>query len=296
MYPVWLSNLMFFFDCWGHCSQFNTSPRHRKLDSVIFVMQILLVTIFTILILIFLKRPVQDNLGIFNDGVKMTAMIVVYWLSIIESYSKRHAQRRFWTIIKRIDRQFCVHRYRCFKKYIFKMITYAVFMTIFLSNYIFYIPPDSELHYFWLAYTSFSFYYNTRLFYYLFFLEFIKNELQVIDQEVSQILSSFERHKLKSAKEFVKEFHRKRFKWFREYYESIYDLCMIVNSVCGWSNVVAIHLPFLLLLTDMNWFYWKILNMYNIDVIGNLFSISRFNEQIFRIFHVCAIFRFRICA
>lgn len=268
MYPTWLERLMFYFDLCGLCTQFKSSPRQFNFDSLVLILHMILATVFTVFTFLFLKRPIQDSLGIFNDAIKLYALLLVYWLSIFDSYSKRKTQKKFWQIIEQIDQRFCSHRHVCFKSYIIKLIVYFFFLAIFLMNYIWHILPGSELHYFWFFFTSFYIFFNIRLFYYLFFLEFIKHELKIIDHEVSEILNTFERNKLKGAKEFMRKFHRNRFKWFREFYGCIYDLCNIINSVCGWSNVAVVPLPFLLLLTDINWFYWKILNVYEIDIVG----------------------------
>lgn len=259
---------MFYFDLWGFCTQFKRSPRQRNYDRLSFILHIVLCTIFTIFLFAYLKRPVQDNLGIFNDGIKLNAMLLVYWLSIIESYSSRKTQKKFWDIVQQIDQQFCSHRQVYFRIYIIKMVIYLTCLVLFLSNYICHILPDSELHYFWFFFTSFQIYYNNRLFYYLFFLEFIKHELECIEKEVGEMLNSLERSKLQSAKEFLKKFHIERFKWVREYYGLVCDLCGIANDVCGWSNVAAVPLPFLLFMTNINWFYWKLLNLFEIDIVG----------------------------
>lgn len=268
MYSLWLVNLTFFFDLWGLCTEFKDSPRQLSFDRIIFVLHILLAIVFTVLTFVFLKRPVQDYLGIFNDSVKLNSMLLVYWLSILESYSTRRTLKKFWIIVQQIDQQFCSHQFLCFKSYFVKMITYFIFLIMFLLNYVWKISPNSDLHYFWFCFTSYQIYFNVRLFYYLFFLEFIKHELKAINQEVSAMLACLKRNKLRNAKDFIRIFHRNRFKWFRQYYGCVYELSNIINSVCGVINCAAIPLPFLLLLTDVNWFYWKILNMYDVDIIG----------------------------
>lgn len=100
-------------------------------------------------------------------------------------------------------------------------------------------------------------------------MELIKNELKMIDCEANEILCACKNGKMKRAKYFMKKFHRNRLKWVREFYSSIYDMCDILNGVFAWSNVFAILISFQLILTDFNWFYWKMFNNFRVDIFGN---------------------------
>lgn len=272
MYPRWMCNLLFQFNLWGFCTEFKNSPRQTNFNRIIFCLHFILCTIFTFFLIAYLRRPIQNVLGIVDDGIKFSVMLLVYWTTIIESYLSRKTQKQFWDIIEKIDQQFCSHRQIYFKVYIIKMAIYFTCLLLYLLNNFQQILPDSDLYYFWVFYTSFHVFYNVRLFYYLFLLEFIKYELTIIDKEVGEILNSIEKCRLQSAKEFLKKFHRNRINWIQKYYAMSFDLCGIVNSVFGWSNVAAVLLPILLVLTDVNMFYWKVLNLFEVNVIGEWFA------------------------
>lgn len=93
--------------------------------------------------------------------------------------------------------------------------------------------------YFWWVYIYLVVMHYSRSFYYLFHVEFIKSELTVLDREVSL-----------SPMPIVNHGKCYRFKYIREYYKAIYQLCGTTNCthnpIVQWSNVVSILLSFLL--------------------------------------------------
>lgn len=99
----------------------------------------------------------------------------------------------------------------------------------------------------------------------------------MIDHEISHILISYRNGH--TGVPFLKKFHQNRFKWTRNYFESIYDLCSTTNSIFSWANVANVLLPFLIFLSDTNWFYWKIYNKYPVDAYGKNFNESKKTEK-----------------
>lgn len=279
MYPRWMNNLLFYFDVWGFCTEFRKSSNQRVFVSLIFLLHIILVSIFSVSILAYLTRFSADKLGTLNDTLKLYGILVVYWLSIFESFIQRPFQRKFWHTVDKIDKYFCSHRYVCFKSYICKFILCLVISILMHLNYLYrlFVVKHSELYFFWFCYTAIVFFYTNRLFYFLFYLEFIKYELKVIDHEISHILISYRNGH--TGVPFLKKFHQNRFKWTRNYFESIYDLCSTTNSIFSWANVANVLLPFLIFLSDTNWFYWKIYNKYPVDAYGKNFNESKKTEK-----------------
>lgn len=280
MYSRWMNNLLFYFDLSGFCTEFRKSLNQRVFDSLIFLLHIILVSIFSVSILAYLTRLSADKLGTLNDTLKLYGILVVYWLSIFESFIQRPSQRKFWFTVDKIDKRFCSHRYVCFKSYICKFILCYVISILMHLNYVYrlFVVKHSELYFFWLCYTALVLFYTNRLFYYLFYLEFIKYELKVIDQEISLILISY--RNVHNVVPSLKKFHQNRFKWTRNYFESIYDLCSTTNSIFSWANVGNVLLPFLIFLADTNWFYWKIYNKYPVDIYGKIFDERKNTENI----------------
>lgn len=274
MYPKWMKKLFLHFDLWGFCTQFKQSLSQPGIKRILFIFHIISAMIATIVLLNFLIRPTNDILSSVNDAVKLIAMLLLYWLSILELYLKQETQEQFWKIVQNIDEHFCCHRHFHIKTYIFKFIVYFIVVLIIFLNYLkrLIATKKSELYNFCFWYAFVGLFRINQLFYYLFFIEFIKHELKMINHESSEMMCVCKNGKLKNVKLFVRTFQQHRLKWFRKFYGSIYDLCAIINTVFGWSNLVAIILSFQLILNDFNWFYWKVFNLLQIDLIGNFHS------------------------
>lgn len=260
--------LLLYFDLCGFSTQFVQS---HKFDRLIFIVHIILVTVTTVMIGKFLIRPVDDKLGTINDSIKFFTILIMYWLSILELYSKRNIHRKFWGRLQEIDKKNCCHKNLHFRAYILKIsIYFMLYMSMYL-NYlkILFSTDNSDLYYFWFCYTYIGLIRQNRFFYYLFHLEFVLNELKIINREVSEMLSVCKNGKLKHKNVFLRKFHHNRFKWIREFYESIFDMCDVINAIFGWSNAVAILLSFILIITEYNWFYWKIFNKFQYNTMGD---------------------------
>lgn len=274
MYPTWLRKLLFYFDLWGFCTQFKPHPKQQKIDFFILFVHIVLALISTILIFTYLTRPIDDTLGTLNDTLKFTVLLVSYWLSIFELYFNKKILQNYWKLFEFMDHRFSSHQQFLLGNYLFKMKIY--FVVSMSANCVYFqrLISNSGIKflYFWISYVFVVLFYQNRSFYYLFFLEIVSYELNQIDREINQILSDCDNLNNKFIRKkriFIEEFCHNRFKWIRNYYQSIYDLNGIINKIFGWSNVVTILLSFHLVLADVNWFYWKLLNKYEFSILGN---------------------------
>lgn len=268
MYPTCMTKLFLYFDLWGFSTQFRS--KHQKFYRIIFIVHIVSAMVTTIVTIRFLNRPNNDKLGSVNDTIKMISIVLVYWLSILELHSKQESQRKFWEIVQNIDEHFCCHQHFRINTYILKLMVYVALVLAMYLNYLkrIIVANKRELFHFEFWYTFIGLFRINQLFYYLFFLEFIKNELKMINHEANEMMCDSKNGNLKNANNFLYKFQQHRLKWFRKFYGSIYDLCTIINAVFGWSNLAAIIISFQLILTDFNWFYWKIFNQFHVDVIG----------------------------
>lgn len=266
MCPKWMSNLQLYFDIFGFCTHFNGIRNQSTVYRIIFIIHVILATVSSLIILSFLRRPIPDKLGAFNDSLKLCLTPVVYWLSIFELYSKQQTQKKFWNIIQQIERKFHAHHKLRFKAYVLIISMYSIFYVLMYFNYLLRIFTDKKSVFmlFWSCFTFVGLFRTNQFFYYLLCMEFVKNELEMIKFDVDEILHN-------KVKNCSRTFDRHHFKSIRQFYDSIYDLKEIVNSVFGWSNVVAIIVSFQLLLAEINWFYWRIFNKFNSDVIGKYF-------------------------
>lgn len=267
MYPKWMRALLLYFDLWGFFTQFNQSQRF---DRLIFVLHIILASVTTFVFVQFLSRTFGDKLGTINDHIKYCAILVVYWLSLLELFSKRKAHRRFWISLENIDKQFCCHQNLRFRTYILKISLYFTLFVLMYVNYfnVLFSKGNSDLYYFWFCYTYIGLYLKSQFFCYLLHLEFVINELKIIDREVNDMLDAYGNGHRKTRKVFLRRFHRNRFKWIRKFYETIYDMCDSINGVFGWSNAAIVLFSFLLMVTEFNWFYWKMYNQFQNDAVG----------------------------
>lgn len=278
MYPKWMKNLIVYFDLWGFCTQFKVTPRQQKYDRFLFLLHLGLVSLATFGIAGYLFRPTNDNMGFLMDVLKLGANLIVYWFSIFELYSKQQMQRKFWKTLKQIGHRLYHDQFFRFDAFLIKMTIFFILLALMFLNYcILFISGDESdaiLYFFWLSYTLIVVFCKHQTFYYLFYLEFIKHELNTCSNELFEIQCSFQSRRLKSGKIFEKKFYSNRFKWIRDFYASIYDLSDIVNMVFGWTNVASVSVSFLFILADTNWLYWKLFNKYRIDLIGKIFSAS----------------------
>lgn len=238
---------------------------------IISIIHLFFISFATYVILRFLMRPIGDKLGTVNDSLKLGAILFLYWISIIEFYFKQQIQRKFWRIAQNIDRQFCSRSLLSFKLYILKITIFLLLCIVLFQNYFVRLITLNRrgLYFFWFCYMCVSLYRGNLIFYYLFYLEFINKQLKMICYEIREISCACKNGHLQNDKFFLKNFHRNRFKWFRKFYSSVYDLCDIVNSVFSLLSTLAVIFSFLLLLADFNWLYWKLFNKSSIDKLGN---------------------------
>lgn len=231
MYPKWTRALLMYFNFCGFFTQFD---RFHRFDQLIFVLNIILASVTTLIIVKFLCRSIGDQLGTVNDSLKLCALLILYWLSILELFSKRKTQRQFWDCLQRIDKEFCCHQNLRFRAYLLKIsIYFSLFVSMFINYFsILFSKDKSEMYYFWFCFFCVAWFRLNQFSYYLFHLEFVLNELKMINREVDKIL---EVCKLKNAKVFLKEFNRSRLKWIREFYGTIHEMCDVINAVFGWS-------------------------------------------------------------
>lgn len=273
MYPTWMYRLFLYFDLWGFTTQFKAS-RSKLNDNNVFIIHIILALLASFFIVLYLIRPNDDEIARLADYLKFSVLFVVYWLSLIELNSKKDVQRKFWHHVHTIDQYLCSHRQFRLTNYLKKLRIYFSFVGIAFAMYLYRTIhyTGTNVLFFWVSYMFSIIFFKTRSFYYIFFLEFIKNELKIIDREAAALLkdcnAATTTENLSRLYRLTKSFRLSRFKWIRKYYGLVFDLCHTVNAMFGWSNIVVILFTFHLILMDINWAYWKLLNRYPLSVNG----------------------------
>lgn len=274
MYPKWLNRLFLLFNLWGLSTRFPKYSNQSKFHFIIFILHIILASLATIFIAFYLIRPDDDKIARLNDYLKFSVLIFVSWLSLIELYSKQKLQNIFREYVFLIDQRFCSHKQYKLKNYLNKLKIYFIFAAVSYAYYLYRLVHRSGTKFilFWFSYSFMLIFFKIRSFYYVFYLEFIKNELKIIDHEVTAMLNDCNVVQLNCVnrkRRFVVKFYRNRFNWIRQYYGLVYDMCCTVNTLFSWSNIVVILFTFHLILIDINWVYWKLLNKFQFYMNGN---------------------------
>lgn len=88
-----------YFDCWGHCTQFEAIKRHK-------LFHIILTLINGWLIIVFLNKPTDDTLAHLNDVLKLGSFLFVCCFSASEAYVKCKRKKIFWLFLEKIEWQF----------------------------------------------------------------------------------------------------------------------------------------------------------------------------------------------
>lgn len=266
IHSSWLEKLLFYFDLWGFATQFNKCANQSIINFLIFSLHILLALTSSYVIIEFLLRPMDDIIGTINDTMKFVTLLLAYWFSIFELHFNRREQSNLWQLMGHIDQQFYSHRHFFLAKYNIKIIAYFSITTLiyldFLQHMLF--KYQTEFLGFWFTHVLVAIALQNRSFLYLFYLELIKYELKIIVREVSEMKNVNK----KNANLVMRKLHRSRFKWTRQYYESVHELCRLVHCALGWSNVTVILFPFYVILLDIAWLYWKVINGYPFRLMG----------------------------
>lgn len=257
MLAQWLFYILRYFDIYSFCTEYQTTKVYARFVQLIFIFHLATATLSSVLITRYINRPMSDNLGKVNDIVKFGGGLIVYWSSIFEMYANRAVQQRFWHRLNDIDRQCCSHRSFILPGYLVKIFFLQTTMIFIFSvnvQKLFYC--DFEFLYFFYSFIFIVFVFLNRAFYYLFYVELIKCELETIKCEAKIMVSN---HQHSSWKQYRSHccFEYERFKWIRVYYRCVYGISVHLNETFGWSNGKTILYAFQLTLTDVNWFYWK---------------------------------------
>lgn len=255
-----------FFDIFGYYTESSALTKYRKIQLLVFTIQILLATIFTLyqfrlaMELYKLVGPLQTV----NEMLQYTIGLCTYWLIIFDSVVYRRKHQNFWKILERIDNDFC-KQFMCFRGYLCKFLGYfLVSITLYALTYILHAiaPIDGVFIYFALIIIC-----QLRVFYYVFCLEIVNWQFQMIQHEliimkqrslniafvdVGGASNSILQSRTHEANDF---FDLKCLKWVNEYYGCIIEMTELLNTIFGWSQFASVLFGFYSLLTDLNWCY-----------------------------------------
>lgn len=251
--------LLKIFDGWGFCTERPSDPKCRRKTVQIFILHILLAVTVTVSIIDFVLYTFSSNgnlHNVVNNSLHYSTALVTYWSILIESYTQRQMQRKFWEAITCIDEEFHDHTRFTLSSYLFRLIElFTIFSIIqmgiagYFVSYTTYYPVVPYL----LAYNIMIKMYQLRIFYYLFYVELINFELKAIEHEIKNTSTNSRSDYRRSPESMISPI--KSIKWIRKYYCLVHLLNVCLNSIFGWSNFTTILCSFYLLLTDLNWAY-----------------------------------------
>lgn len=242
MLPIEMVRILSCFDGFGYDTGTTALSRHRVIRNFIYSMHILLVIIFT-LYKIHITIEIYSWLNlveVINESLQYSSAIYTYWIIILDSMAQRREHRHFWNVYQEICDRFCSDA-TFTQHYIRKFGGYFVFSTTLFISINLFSSIDSFVPIFmYLAMITIC---KCRIFYYLFCLETIYFQLQVIERKIIGV-----KYILRTSNQLV------RLRWIREYYQCIYQMTVRLHKVFGWSQVAAILFCFYTLLTYLNWF------------------------------------------
>ena len=266
MLPKRIEFLLFFFDVFGYNSGSSKLSRHQKTACFIYIAHVLLVVFFTFykirLIFELISLPIVE---LINPIIQYSASLYFYWFIIVDSVFYRREHQHFWKILEKFNKFYYSNRYKTtFKYFVLKLTTYFIttLLCLFVVTMIIGQLIDYLYVYIILMKTS-----EFRVFYYIFCLEALHNQMKIIN-------CKFKRNK---SKRFV--LHLKEFRRIRDHYSCAYEITNCLNKVFGLSQVTAILYCFYVILADLNWM------ITHVDVLSShlILAISKSLHSSFKI-------------
>lgn len=265
MFPKYIQFQLYTFNLCGFCPEI-LAPKifKRNCRIALFLVHLLILCANIALT----AEYFQNNLNYFdfiekaNDALKMFSSVIAYAFVIIESYTKRQTQQNFWKTFQCIQENYCYRQRTISRNYYLKFVAffiYNVFIQYFLLRWSILQNKPNFLKY-WFGYILILTNHQMRVFYYLFYMELLRTELNFVNQELTVIVMK----DLKGLRRFQNRVHRsfvcKRLIWVREYYRLIFELSCLLNHSFGWSHITSITFSFFLFISDFNWGLWYIYN------------------------------------
>lgn len=232
MLPNRIVRFLNFFDAFGFNSGASKLSNHRTvigLIQILHVVIVVLLTFFQFRLIFFILTPfgIAD---VMNETVQYSALLYTYWLIIVDSLLQHRSHMRFWAIVEEINRNFC-GQLKCYRNYTIKLIEFHTLLAF--VSLITWSSNDWTMFDAGLAYSVLIKIVHIRMFYYIFCLDTVNFQLEMIECGVKS----------------------QRLKRTREYIYNTHEMVDILNEIFGWSQVAAIPCCFYLLTTDINWVY-----------------------------------------
>lgn len=264
-----------FFDACGFNTGASKLFQYQKFKYFVFLIQILLALLLTIFKFHLLVRyySALAIMEAISESLQYSTALFTFWLIILDSILHHRDHRRFWATFEKIDECFCHQLDITFRSYFFKAIEF--FSVTILALAIRIRMSDNQLSTD-IAYVILFEICLIRIFHFLFCLEVVRFQLQMIENETKTMKNVLNSISIKNQCYliYISEtsnfyfFEQQRLKWIREYFYNIYKMVDLLNKTFGWSQVAAISFCYHLLLTELTWLYLHFFRLDEVRLFG----------------------------
>lgn len=228
MFPKWITFILTYYSLWGFCFILPAKYNKKSIMFVIIASHCALVT-SSIFCVFKTFPPLLKHAGPL-DALNLLLFYIVsilsYLMIICDSYVNRVSQFEYWEKFSRIKEDFCAQINLTKWSYLIALVVLHV------GNFSY---PASDkfmyLHFFCII--------DNRMLFYVLHLKVISSQLCRMETELK----------------LIQHFDGYGFKWIRGYYEIIHEMCNLVNSVFGLSNLAILMMIFHTALTFLNCLY-----------------------------------------
>lgn len=253
MFSKWIVFLLRLFDIFGFFTEYPTqnNKSYRKRTLLILLFHFLIAVCTLVIALNCAEKPnsLMSSAFIVNQSIMLHGLLCCYWLSVSESYVQRNVQRKFWSILKQIDKFYCQKNRIFMRNYCLKLVEFIPTVIAVDVVIMYYVSRAND------SGGKFSTYLYSqiilliilkidflRIFYYLFHVDLIKYELIKIENEVREMMR-ISRQKCSwvvyNKVLRTRRFHENRYNWLREYYRLVFGLTECMNSVFARSQFAS---------------------------------------------------------
>lgn len=250
MLPHKIVQILTFFDICGFNSGSSRLTINEQSKWIICFVHISSAIFFTLLkfCFIFTYYPSLGVIEAISEFLQYFVALCSYWMIIFDSIFKWDEHRKFWNIFQRIHKYHFQQNNFPIRNYMFKIIEYFS-MTIFLIM-MGLITSDFELFVVICIYMILIKLSQLRVFYYLFCVEILYHQLEIIKREIKNMNKRL--IVLRSMASQSNLFESQQLKLICEYFQYVHEMAETMNQIFGWSQVAVILFCCYIFLTVFN--------------------------------------------
>lgn len=272
MFPWMIERFLHYCDWLGLCTEYynrtRLSTKYQKYRSTIFFMVHIIVAVCISTIMChFMFHPLRefDPASLANDSTKYSAMCIVYILVIVEAMCRRRQKREFWQLYDHLHTAYpSANTYRqALDRFSYRLIW---FFALYLLQELTSIPPvfrsrprSMEYLLFWMCDFQLFLIHQLRIFYYVFYVNLLSEELSAINESFAKIVRTcndgqFEERELNAALTAV-----------RRRYGLVRRMAEYLNEIFSWSQLIGILNCFVGVACGFNFIstYWHDIQAYD---------------------------------